>query len=218
MTTKKTIKKTKKTKSTVTGYKPPVRVQGKMWSIILEGHDKRTNTEVIDKDLKKRLHYMELSWNVRYWFIRHDADFDENGQRERVHYHIILVFPRKQDKSVLLKRVPFMLDCSADMIGLDKITSLTSQLRYLIHLDEIEGKYRYDPQLVHSNDIGTFLDSISVDNVEEVTTQSIITAVAECGNDPEALARRLGAGNYCKYRFLIKDLLAFGIDMKRESF
>ena len=111
-----------------------------------------------------------------------------------------------------------MLDVSDDMVGIDKITSLTSQLRYLIHLDEIEDKYRYDPNLVQSNDITTFFDAVCLDNVEDVTTQSIITAVAECGNDPEMLARRLGAANYCKYRFLIKDLLAFGVDMKRECF
>lgn len=211
-------KQTKRKTNGVTDDKAPKRVQGKIWSVVLEECNKERHTEISEKDLKRCLRLMSLSWNVRYWFILHDSDYDENGEKERLHYHIVLSFPRKQDKTALLKRLPFMLDCSADMIGLDKITSLTSQLRYLIHLDEIEGKYRYDPQLVQSNDIGTFLDAISVDNVEDVTTQSIITAVAECGNDPEALARRLGASNYCKYRFLIKDLLGFGVDMKRECF
>lgn len=211
-------KQIKRKTADVTEVKTPKRLQGKIWSVVLEERNKDRNTEITEKDLKRCLRLMALSWNVRYWFILHDSDYDENGEKERLHYHIVLSFPRKQDKTALLKRLPFMLDCNADMIGLDKITSLTSQLRYLIHLDEIEGKYRYDPQLVQSNDIGTFLDAVSVDDIEDVTTQSIITAVAECGNDPEALARRLGAGNYCKYRFLIKDLLAFGVDMKRECF
>ena len=214
----KTNKKITKPKDTITETKGSKRVQGKIWSVVLEEANKKRNTGITEKDLKKRLRFMALSWNVRFWFILHDNDYDENGEKERLHYHILLFFPRKQDKTALLKRLPFMLDCDVDMIGLDKITSLASQLRYLIHLDEIEGKYRYDPQLVQSNDTATFLDAVSVDDVEDVTTQSIITAVAECGNDPQALARRLGAGNYCKYRFLIKDLLSFGVYTKRQRF
>ena len=173
---KTTNKKSTKPKDTITEIKGPKRVQGKIWSVVLEEDNKKRNTGITEKDLKKRLSFMALSWNVRFWFILHDSDYDQNGEKERLHYHILLFFPRKQDKTALLKRLPFMLDCDVDMIGLDKIPSLASPLTYLIHLDESEGKYRYDPTLVQSNDTATFLDAVSVDDVEDVTTQSIITA------------------------------------------
>ena len=196
----------------------PKRIQGKLWSIVLERHNALKDTDIEPSQLKKYLSVIALDWRVRYWFILHDNDYLETGEKKRDHYHIVLQFPRRQDKSVLLKRLPFVFDCNSDMLGVDKITSLPSMLRYLVHLDEIDNKYRYSFDCVKSNFYDVFLDAVSSDDVEEVNTAFIISAVYDIGNDPAELARRLGASNYVKYRFLIKDLLNSCIDKKRDLF
>ena len=64
----KTNKKITKPKDTITETKVSKRVQGKIWSVVLEEANKKRNTGITEKDLKKRLrfiHFVSLSFQVR---------------------------------------------------------------------------------------------------------------------------------------------------------
>lgn len=90
--------------------------------------DNKTHMEALEY-IKKNYQY--------YIYILHDKDFDENAKHKKNHYHVLLYFPNQKLITALLKQLNIEETC------IYLVRSLTSQLRYLIHLDD-EEKFQYN--------------------------------------------------------------------------
>lgn len=203
----------------------PNQVQGQNWSLVLERRNNAKGSDIDPLALFNCLKKMARSYCFRFWFVLHNEDYDANGEKEREHFQCVFRFSRKQSKSVLLKVFPFWLDCSPEMIGLQRVSSLSSMVRYTIHLDELDpGKFHYSAEAVYTNDLDYFQDCISVQEQDKTATQWLISSVVQSNYDVLAIIRRIGAESYQKYRWLILDLITLhkrgGFDdiQKRELF
>ena len=94
---------------------------------------------VLYEDNKIHMDALEfIKHNYQYYiYIKHDKDFDENNKHKKNHFHVLLYFPNQKLISALLNDLKVAENC------VYIIRSLTSQLRYLIHLDD-EDKFQYD--------------------------------------------------------------------------
>ncbi len=106
----------------------------------------------------------------------HDLDFDENKEKKKAHYHVILVFDGKKSYEQI-KEITDSL-CAP---GPQPINCLSSYYRYLCHLDETYKVHYdvngiillggFDPKNYISEQIGVFVsemvDYVQANNVVE---------------------------------------------------
>lgn len=138
--------------------------------------------------------------------IKHDRDISDDGHLKTPHYHLVLVFSGVlRIGSVIKKLMDIFVGLNEKQISIDKCSSVSAQVRYLIHLDEIdENKVRYDSVDIETNNRGQveyYLKEIH----KIVDVNDLIAIVREYRNLAE-LIRVIGIENYKKYRLVIRDL------------
>lgn len=82
--------------------------------------------------------------NVEYVYIKHDLDKFDDGTYKKVHYHLLLNFPREKS----IKRLAEQLGVPINLIKWKAYLDLSVQ--YLIHLNNPE-KAQYDIEALQGN-------------------------------------------------------------------
>lgn len=97
---------------------------------------------------------------TRYYLIKHDKDKMSNGEYKKSHYHLLIESDNtshhlKNDLQTSFK----VLYSNISQCSIETCRSAKSQLRYLIHKDNLE-KAQYDVTDVISNDIENYYEMI----------------------------------------------------------
>ena len=137
--------------------------------------------------------------------IKHDKDYNEEiKQMKTLHYHVVLVLSSSARVGTIINTlIDVFRGLNENQISIEKCSSVSSQVRYLIHLDDYD-KFQYNENDILTNNreqVDYYLKEIKKIN----DVNDIIAIVREYKNLIDII-RVLGVDNYRKYRFVIKDL------------
>lgn len=158
---------------------------------------------------KSSKHIVDVLTTVDEWcpsyiaVIKHDRDYDkELNQYKTVHYHVVLSLECNCRIGTLLNRFTSLFYCNENQVTIDKCSSLCSQSRYLLHLDDYD-KAKYLPVDVVTNNIELFDKYITMERVKDLN--DLICLVQRYHYDLEEIMVHIS--NYDKWRKYINDLI-----------
>lgn len=171
--------------------------QTKQFSLIVMKDDKALSRSYEYEDIIKA-----LPLRCKYYVIRHDQDFNEDGTLKVQHFHIVLRLPEKRTKGAVAKEFTRKLGCSPDVVTSSPIAfaELVSNIRYLCHVDD-PNKYLYSINAVRTNDMSNFITCMD----GAVTYERIYNVVQKC-NSLTDIIRELGIDAYRINRFVVNDM------------
>lgn len=173
------------------------KVKTRTVHIVLEYEDKHNHKIINQKDLQN-----VLSKIGHYWVILHDADYNENLEKKRNHYHIILIIKSPRQLKWYIDTLTDFFNISPNLITISPATDLLENIRYLVHADD-NDKVQYDWNSVLTNDYGTLVEAENY--IINVTTSMILQFVNKCETKQE-LCYILGLTNFKKYLNVINAL------------
>lgn len=138
--------------------------------------------------------------------IYHALDYiDAEGRYKTPHYHVVITFEHKYRVESILNWVADLFHANKNQISIEKCNSVDMQVRYLIHLDDMD-KHPYsefdiacierDRDYVHNCMI----------MVKQITSIDDLLQLMDQYRNLRELIRVIGADNYRKYRTIIIDL------------
>jgi hypothetical protein len=182
-------------------------IQSRIWSCVIEACDEQGFFDFTGTRIKNDCSKLSLMFSASFWFILHDKDFNDKGELERRHYHLVLEFPTRHTKEAVIKLLTDYFALKPNRISADKATSLESVIRYLIHEDELSDyKAHYSPSDIFTNDPSTCALALA-SSLEHLTADYLLDVVDKSHSSVSAIVRTIGADNYVKYRWLIFDLI-----------
>ena len=105
-----------------------------------------------------------------YAYITHDKDINpDTGELKKPHYHVYLEWENAHHFSVVAKAFNIAEN------NIEKCKSKKGAIRYLLHMDEGEEKYKYDTRDIISNNIN--LNKYFGDTNECIKAQQIIEII-----------------------------------------
>lgn len=123
------------------------------FSIVVQENDIQNQHYIVNTDL---IHYCENNSDLLNYraFVKHDSDYDTNGEVKTHHYHLILVFEKKRQylKETIINDIARSLNCSKNIISVQVLKDVVSSVQYLTHKNNFE-KNQY-----------LLTDIISIDN------------------------------------------------------
>ena len=128
------------------------------FSIVVQYNDIENQHYIFNTDL---IHYCESNSDLlNYWsFIKHDSDFDNNGEVKTIHYHLILVFDKKRQyrKETIINDIARSLNCSRNIISVQVLKDITSSVQYLTHKNNFEKNQYLLTDIISSDNETTAL-------------------------------------------------------------
>lgn len=164
------------------------REQAKEWCIVLQKQDYSQDMTIEFDYLIAKLDNLSIPY---YATILHNR-FSIVEENEKEHYHIVIAFEKVFDKSSVLTMLAEGLGVNSDIISIDKCSSIKSQVRYLIHKDQVE-KYQFDESEIITNNIDKTSEFLN-DYVEPTTT--LINKWLASGANRGELFALIGLKNY----------------------
>lgn len=170
---------------------------------VIEKVDRLNNKVLSELDLLK---YLRSGDKFVFWsFILHDCDVNENGEKEREHYHLVLKVDSKYSCKTILNDIASELLINVNCISISGCRDFVKSVQYLIHKNDLE-KVQYDIWNVYTNDtndmFSIMFDSVSAYDVDIdylidlVHTESTLTSIY----------KKLGMKQVRLYRAIIMDL------------
>lgn len=155
--------------------------------------------------IRDKLKYCEELEVIFVAVIKHDRDLDDDTkQLKTLHYHVVLQLDKMCRIGTMINKLVDLFSCNANQITIDKCNSLVMQVRYLIHLDDID-KYHYPLFDIETNDeefvAKCFTYRKTIQSIDE-----LITLVNQYGRNLLELMKVIGYENYKKYRVVINDI------------
>lgn len=198
--------KTVETKEVGGGKTKADLVQSKIFACVIEARDGLNWWDLKPERFGADCSRMSLVMSNDYWWIIHDKDYNQNGEIEHLHYHLVLRFPTRHTKTAVIKLLADHFAIKENRVSVEKCSSLECSLRYLVHEDEEDtSKYRYNPKEVHTCDFETF--KLALENsLDKLSAEFLISVVGKSHKVCD-IVRSIGAENYVKYRWLIHDLI-----------
>lgn len=152
--------------------------------------------------LKKLLESDYLSVNICS-VIKHDHDIDDEiNQVKTLHYHCAVRFNHNFMVKSVIKKISDMFHINENQISVEKLTSLESYTRYLIHLDNGD-KYHYCLFDIVTNNQKYVNECITKIMIKDY--QHCIKIVQDFHYRYEVIIAKVC--NYKNYNSLIKDLI-----------
>lgn len=138
-----------------------------------------------------------------YWAIQHYCDTSDDGEIERIHWHIVFEYQSRKTYTGVIRDLADLLLVSDNRISVDPCRSKVASIRYLMHLDDPD-KAPYLPSDVLTNHYPMLVEAISR-NWEELTIEDIVDVVKNAHNEMDVITR-IGLKNYQRYRSTINDV------------
>lgn len=89
--------------------------------------------------------------NLRYWYILHNKDINNDGTPKKEHYHIVLDIDFKNKSHTIYEKQSIAELFGRNVEAIEKVSNPTGILRYLTHKDNLE-KEPYNINEVYTND------------------------------------------------------------------
>ncbi|MDM8284882.1 Rep family protein [Ligilactobacillus salivarius] len=168
-------------------------------------------------ELQTKIERLKNIGLIRWAYIKHDKDKDEDGKLVAPHYHFTLQFKKRVSVNSIAKRLKENVNRFEIMTkrGLNAKVSANNAFAYLVHRTEnAREKYQYDPKDVVSNfDFPKFIQELS----EQMTPQDVLDMLGE-GKITKREAQRqilaLGASIMSKYKRKIDDVYTTRLDLE----
>lgn len=154
------------------------------------------------KTVKSNLLQDVLSKMGHYWLMLHDGDYNEQLEKKRNHYHVILTIKAPRQLKWYICTLCDFLNIKPNMITISVATDLLENIRYLVHADD-NDKTQYDWNSVLTNDYGALVEAQNY--IINVTTSLLLQFINKCETKQE-LCYLLGLTNFKKYLNVINAL------------
>lgn len=136
--------------------------------------------------------------------IHHTMDMiDDLHQYKTPHYHVVIEFSCRYRIGSVINWISDLFHCNANQVSCEKCVCLSSQVRYLIHLDDFD-KYHYDEFDIKSNNKD--LVHRYIKEVRAIADVHDLYAIMEEYPKLAELIAVLGLEQYKKWRAVITDL------------
>lgn len=173
------------------------------YHLVIEETDILNQKTITEVDLKNYLNDNESI--LFYAFIKHDSDFDEYGEKERNHYHLVLRLKNQYSKTTIINDIAQKLLINKNIISCRKCLNFVLSVQYLVHKND-KDKYQYDLMDCCTNDSNEFMNCI-INNISsyEIDIDYLIKLI-NCSDSLFTVYKELGLKNACTYRSIITDL------------
>lgn len=180
-----------------------MNTKSKLFTVVLEEYDKANNQHVL---IRKVVDYLQKEDYITYYaVILHDQDYNDDGELERKHFHLVLETRTLYSKSTILTDMAKELLVDRSCISVRAYDNIKLAVQYLIHKNDVD-KFQYDIMGVISSDETRTIDLIEEGiNSAELQIDDLITICEECDNLTE-IYKKIGLVNARKYRWVINDL------------
>lgn len=181
-----------------------MNTKSKDFGLIIEKYDSLNDFEVKSEALKEFLD--EADYISYYAFILHWCDFDEYGNSERPHFHVVVTTTTSYAKNTILNDFAKSVVKNKNAISIRALVDKSKMIGYLVHKDQPEWKHRYSCQDIITNDFDKTIDTI-LHPIQEnaLSIEEIINVVERSDNLTEVYVK-LGLKNSRIYRNVIKDV------------
>lgn len=176
-------------------------LQSNEFNLVIEYFDKEKNKSITTEDILTAIKPICLE----YYFIRHYADLNENGELKHDHYHLIIKLPKRIRKSTLIRVLASQLNINDNLITADILYNKRMSVRYLIHLDD-PNKYQYSECQIFTNNDEALFNYLHYD-IENLDTDRLIDVVIKCNFNKIEIMRVLGLKIYNQYWRMIDIIL-----------
>ena len=135
--------------------------------------------------------------------IYHDKDIDDDGNLKTPHFHVVLDMLNRMRVGTMISYVSDLFHCNENQISCEKCNDIGAQTRYLVHLDDCD-KYPYSElDIVTSspNAVKEFLLYFQIRS-----DMDLLNLIDRYPSRKE-IFKRIGAKQYKKYSFIIRDLI-----------
>lgn len=131
--------------------------QGKDFAVVIDAVDAEGAFDLDPEAFASGVQEMQRTLGCNYWAILHDRDFDADGERKHLHWHLVLHMRRsRRVKNAVIKGVANALGVCKDRVHVLQSYDLETDIRYLMHLDD-EDKTLYPLDEVLTNDERTLV-------------------------------------------------------------
>lgn len=142
----------------------------------------------------------------RYYYIIHDSDISENGEKIRPHIHLVVTGLKRWRVKQLLNDLAEVLDTNVENIQIEEVKNITASIQYLIHKNDT-NKYQYDMKKIFTNDKDNLAPILNETIVTlTITTDRLIQLILVEGMEKLELIKTIGIGSYSHYKSAINDL------------
>ena len=132
----------------------------------------------------------------------HDQDRNEYGDKKTPHYHLIIEFEGRMQLQTCFNWICKKFLCNPNQVSIEKCNDIGAQVRYLIHMDDVD-KYHYKESIIDDNNFER--TSFYLDHVKIRDEKHLIQIIYEHPSKADLL-RILGKKQYKEWRFAILDL------------
>lgn len=168
-------------------------------------------------ELQTKIERLKNVGLIRWAYIKHDKDKNEDGELVAPHYHFTLQFKKRVSVDSIAKRLKENANQFEIMTkrGLNAKVSANNAFAYLVHRTEnAREKYQYDPKDVVSNfDFPKFIQELA----EQMTPQDILDMLGE-GKITKREAQKqilsLSATAMSEYKRRIDDVYSARLDLE----
>ena len=106
-------------------------------------------------------------YDVNYCAVAfHDQDRNELGDFKTCHYHVVIEFEGRMQLQTCFYFLCNLFHCNENQISIEKCNDIGAQVRYLIHMDDVD-KYHYKESIIAENNFERttfYLDHIKIRN------------------------------------------------------
>ncbi len=175
--------------------------------------DKRIRNNVIDKFRQQ---------GIIYFYIVHDSDINDDNVLKPLHYHFVLVCPKRVRVSTLLYRLCDYFDYGdnfIDYISIDKCISINLAVQYLTHKNDSD-KFQYNYNYIITNSSELLKTYYNEDTKDDISTELLIKYIVYDNMPNIELMYKLGVSRYRYYKDIIYEIRSvyFKADDKMRVF
>lgn len=136
--------------------------------------------------------------------IKHENDFDNELKRYKTpHYHVVIKFGGAYRVATIINKFVDIFHCNANQVSCEKCNAMDMQVRYLIHLDDMD-KYRYDISDIVTNRHD--LVNKYMKEIHKIVDIDDLLSIMDMHKNLRDLISCIGLDNYRKYRCVIQDI------------
>lgn len=173
------------------------------FSLVIEEKDINNNKDITEKDL---IDYCCNNECVRFYaLIKHDKDINEDGEKIRNHYHLVIYLTRAFSKNTILGDIVRTLSINKLIVSI-RVGDIIDSVCYLTHNECKGNKHKYSSLDIKTNDIYN-LNSILSQHIclYVLSIDYLIGLVSRCSSLSEIYSI-LGLKDAKLYRSIVLDL------------
>lgn len=177
-----------------------MNTKSSLFTCVIEEYDKANDYHYTEEDLRN---YLEKEDYLAYWaFIKHDKDYNPNGEIERPHYHLVLVCNSSYTKDRILSELWKNLVKSREVISVRSYNDVYQAVQYLIHRNDTD-KYQYSENDIVSSSAGE--TAMYLIGEFTLTIEKLIDIVRHSKSLSDVY-KTIGLKNAKNYHWIIQDI------------